>query len=65
MLWTDTYLLMRLRFTNEFATQLLEGVQNISACQWACTVLTGCTCWQERNAMGGRVAASSTSPVNG
>jgi hypothetical protein len=29
MLWTATYLLMGLRFTNEFATQLLEGVQNM------------------------------------
>ena len=29
MLWTATYLLMGLRFTNEFASQLLEGVQNM------------------------------------
>ena len=29
MLWTATYLLMGLRFSNEFAYQLLEGVQNM------------------------------------
>ncbi len=29
MLWTATYLLMGLRFTDEFATHLLEGVQNM------------------------------------
>ena len=29
MLWTATYLLMGLRFSSEFASQLLEGVQNM------------------------------------
>ncbi len=29
MLWTATYLLMGLRFSNDFASQLLEGVQNM------------------------------------
>jgi hypothetical protein len=29
MLWTATYLLMGLRFTNEFASHLLEGSQNM------------------------------------
>ncbi len=29
MLWTATYLLMGLRFSDEFASQLLEGVQNM------------------------------------
>jgi hypothetical protein len=29
MLWTATYLLMGLRFSNEVATHLLEGVQNM------------------------------------
>jgi hypothetical protein len=29
MLWTATYLLMGLRFTSEFATHLLEGIQNM------------------------------------
>jgi predicted transposase YdaD len=29
MLWTATYLLMGLRFSNEYAYQLLEGVQNM------------------------------------